>query len=86
MERKKLSTKPKMVTWNDSKLAVTKLLNDTTALIDIFDEISMVLGPESNLNYPRIPILDNIEIPPSKFAPILNESCASLEKCLSMCK
>lgn len=86
MERKRKSTKTKSVTWNESQLAVTQLLNDTSALIDIFDELSMVLGPECTLNHPRNPVLETIDVPPSKLAPIVKESCASLERCLSLCK
>lgn len=75
-DRPKKSKSKKSVTWNDRQLAVTRLLNEASALIDIFDEISMILGPEVKLN--QHPNIDPINIPESKYGLILNRSCDAL--------
>ncbi|XP_031619605.1 uncharacterized protein LOC116338469 [Contarinia nasturtii] len=75
--------KKKSVTWNDRQLAVTKLINEASALIDIFNEVSIMLGPEMNLSkHPTIEG-DRMNIPKSKWDPILSESCNNLEKTLT---
>lgn len=76
--------KRKTVTWNDKQLAVTKLLDEASALIDIFDEMSMVLGPEVKLkNTAPISKIDILEIPKSKWDPILTASCNALQNTIS---
>lgn len=79
----KKGTKKKMVTWNDRQLAVTKLINEASALIDIFNEVSIMIGPEMNITKTTTTHSDEkICIPKSKWQPILNESCNDLEKSL----
>lgn len=73
--------KKKMVTWNDSQQeAVVNLLNEASALIDVFDEMSMILGPEVKLNSPLDRPIEAIEIPTSKWDPILTDSCNLLKE------
>lgn len=77
------STKKKSVTWNDRQLAVTKLINEASALIDIFNEVSCVIGPEMNLKCSINMAAQNpmeLNIPESKWQPILSESCNDLQK------
>lgn len=77
------TTKKKSVTWNDRQLAVTKLINEASALIDIFNEVSIMLGPEMNISKHPINEADRMSIPKSKWDPILSESCNNLEQTLS---
>lgn len=80
---KKVATK-KSVTWNDRQLAVTKLINEASALIDIFNEVSCMIGPNMNCamnSQPQNPT--ELIIPESKWQPILNESCDDLQKTLT---
>lgn len=79
----KSGTKKKSVTWNDRQLAVTKLINEASALIDIFNEVSIMLGPEMSINKSAIRDDDKINIPKSKWQPILSESCNDLENSLT---
>lgn len=79
--RPKSNKKKKSVTWNDRQLAVTKLLTEASALIDIFNEVSIMLGPEMSLN--QIPTGESVYIPKSKWDPILTESCNDLENALT---
>lgn len=82
-KRPKSNTKKKSVTWNDRQLAVTRLLSEASALIDIFNEVSMMLGPEMNLNKFPCDESNKVNIPKSKWKPILSESCNDLEKTLT---
>lgn len=79
-ERPKKSLKKKSVTWNDRQLAVTRLLNEASALIDIFDEMSMILGPEVKLNQTPCSESNAVTIPESKLNLILSESCDALQE------
>lgn len=69
------------VTWNDGQQqAVTELLSEASALIDVFDQMSMILGPEVSLHPSPQTFAHNVAIPPSKWDPILTESCNLLEE------
>lgn len=74
------SKKRKSVTWRDRQNAITELLSETSALIDIFYDISIQLGPQIQLN--PIPQLDFIEIKDSEWEPKLSDSCKVLQKSL----
>lgn len=74
------NSKGKSVTWNDKHLAVTRLLTETSALVDIFDEMATRLGPNVELKYPIVPHIEPIVIPESKWNAILTDSCKSLEE------
>lgn len=74
------NSKGKSVTWNDKQLAVTRLLTETTALIDIFDEIGMRLGPNVDLKLPAVPHIEPIVVRESKWNAKLTDSCNALEE------
>lgn len=76
------STKKKTVSWRDRENAVTKLLNETSALIDVFYEVSVMLGPQLNLNPAPSYDPNANQIEQSKWKPLLSESCNSLHKTL----
>ncbi|XP_055322630.1 uncharacterized protein LOC129578312 [Sitodiplosis mosellana] len=82
----KSGTKKKTVTWNDRQLAVTKLINEASALINIFNEVSIMLGPEMSINKSAARKEDKVNIPKSKWEPILSESCNDLENSLTNCR
>lgn len=80
------SAKKKSVTWNDRQLAVTKLINEASALIDIFNEVSCMIGPDMNLKCSINMATQNStepSIPESKWQPILCESCNDLQKTIT---
>lgn len=79
----KVSTKKKSVTWNDRQLAVTRLINEASALIDIFNEVSIMLGPEMSINKSMQRVDDKMCIPKSEWEPILSEACNDLENSLT---
>lgn len=83
-----ISTKKKSVTWNERQLTVTNLINEASALIDIFNEVSIMLGPEVNLKRSKEDEIDPsaVNIPNSKWKPILSESCADLCNALTKFK
>lgn len=69
----------KHVTWSDSQIiAVSALLNEASALIEIVDRVSIILGPNVKLNKVTEP--ENFEMSPPKWSGILKESCNLLEE------
>lgn len=83
-KRSKYKTKNKKnVTWNDHQLAVNTLINEASALIDIFNEVSLMIGPEIQLNNTSLIHEKNVDIPKSQWQPILFESCKHLEESLA---
>lgn len=82
--RPKTSTKKKSVTWNERQLAVTRLIHEASALIDIFNEVSVMIGPEIDLKSTKDDLNpSSITIPMSKWQPILTESCNDLQTTLT---
>lgn len=77
------NSKGKSVTWNEKQLAVTRLLTETSALVDIFDEMAMRLGPNVELKHPTVPHIEPIVIPESKWNERLADSCNALEEKLT---
>ncbi|XP_062555407.1 uncharacterized protein LOC134220372 [Armigeres subalbatus] len=72
----------KTVTWSDTQhRAVSDLLHEATALVDMFDHVSMLLGPDIKLH--SIPPQDDIKLPPPKWEPLLSKSCDLLEEKLA---
>lgn len=73
------SIKKKTVTWSDSQQrAIVDLITEASALMDVFDQVSLLLGPHINLNAPTK--IEDTVIPPSKWGPILEKSCQDLEE------
>lgn len=82
--RPKTSTKKKTVTWNERQLAVTRLIHEASALIDIFNEVSVMIGPDMDLKSTKDEKNPTtITIPMSKWQPVLTESCNDLQMTLT---
>nr|XP_029723256.1 uncharacterized protein LOC109403871 [Aedes albopictus] len=72
----------KTVTWSDTQhRAVSDLLHEATALVDMFDHVSMLLGPDIKLH--SIPPQEDFKLPPPKWEPLLSKSCDLLEEKLA---
>lgn len=72
----------KTVTWSDTQQrAVSDLLHEATALVDMFDHVSMLLGPDIKLH--SIPPQEEFKLPPPKWEPLLTKSCDLLEQKLA---
>ncbi|XP_055645631.1 uncharacterized protein LOC129782511 [Toxorhynchites rutilus septentrionalis] len=72
----------KTVTWSDThRQAFSELLQDANALVDMFDQVSMLLGPDVKLH--AIPLQEEFKLPPPKWEPILTKSCDLLEEKLA---
>lgn len=72
----------KTVTWSDTQhRAVSDLLHEATALVDMFDHVSMLLGPDIKLH--PIPPQEEFKLPPPKWEPLLTKSCDLLEEKLA---
>ncbi|EAT45981.1 AAEL002814-PA [Aedes aegypti] len=72
----------KTVTWSDTQhRAVSDLLHEATALVDMFDHVSMLLGPDIKLH--SIPPQEDFKLPPPKWEPLLTKSCDLLEEKLA---
>lgn len=68
-------------------MAVNNLVNEATVLLDVFNDVSLALGPDVKLN--NIAMINNrvdFAMPISKWQPILSQSCRDLEKCLTSFK
>ncbi|XP_058840009.1 uncharacterized protein LOC131695490 [Topomyia yanbarensis] len=69
----------KTVTWSDTQhRAVSNLLHEATALVDMFDQVSMLLGPDIKLNAIQ-PQEEEFKLPPPKWEPLLIKSCHALQ-------
>lgn len=69
----------KRVTWSDSQQKiVTNLVSEANALINIFDQVTMLLGPDLRLN--PTPKFDENPLPPFKMDSLLKTSCDVLEE------
>ncbi|XP_035900608.1 uncharacterized protein LOC118506919 [Anopheles stephensi] len=72
----------KTVTWSDRQhRAVSKLINEATALVDMFDHVSLLLGPDITLH--KLPPQQEFRLPPAKWEPLLTKSCDLLEEKLA---
>uniref|UniRef100_A0AAG5CX27 Uncharacterized protein n=1 Tax=Anopheles atroparvus TaxID=41427 RepID=A0AAG5CX27_ANOAO len=72
----------KTVTWSDRQhRAVSKLLNEASALVDMFDHVSLLLGPDIKLH--KLPPQQEFNLPPPKWEPLLTKSCDLLEEKLA---
>lgn len=76
---KRTTLKKKTVSWSDTQeQAVTELISEASALMDAFDEVSMLLGPNLQLNNVIEVTADVKALPESIWDPILTKSCQSL--------
>ncbi|XP_050069921.1 uncharacterized protein LOC126558030 [Anopheles maculipalpis] len=72
----------KTVTWSDRQhRAVSKLINEASALVDMFDHVSLLLGPDISLH--KLPPQQEFRLPPAKWEPLLTKSCDLLEEKLA---
>ncbi|XP_053680415.1 uncharacterized protein LOC128731330 [Anopheles nili] len=72
----------KTVTWSDRQhRAVSKLLTEASALVDMFDHVSLLLGPDITLH--KLPPQQEFHLPPAKWEPLLTKSCDLLEEKLA---
>lgn len=70
---------PKRVTWSDTeKKIVSDLVSESNALLNIFDQVTLLLGPDIKLK--PVPKLDDTPIPPFQMDPKLKSSCDVLEE------
>uniref|UniRef100_A0A1Q3FSL8 Uncharacterized protein n=1 Tax=Culex tarsalis TaxID=7177 RepID=A0A1Q3FSL8_CULTA len=82
--RKPRAPNKKTVTWSDTQhRAVSELLQEATALVDMFDQVSMLLGPDIKLHAIPPPSQDEFQLPPPKWEPLLVKSCDLLEEKLA---
>uniref|UniRef100_A0A182PA69 Uncharacterized protein n=1 Tax=Anopheles epiroticus TaxID=199890 RepID=A0A182PA69_9DIPT len=80
--RKPRAPNQKTVTWSDRQhRAVSKLINEASALVDMFDHVSMLLGPDIALH--KLPPQQEFHLPPAKWEPLLTKSCDLLEEKLA---
>ncbi|ETN58566.1 hypothetical protein AND_009865 [Anopheles darlingi] len=72
----------KTVTWSDRQhRAVSRLLDEASALVDMFDHVSLLLGPDIELH--KLPPQQEFSLPPPKWEPLLVKSCDLLEEKLA---
>lgn len=75
---KRPTLKKKTVSWSDTQeRAVAELISEASAMMDAFDEVSMLLGPNLQLNDMN-DVTEMTALPESKWDPILTQSCQTL--------
>lgn len=83
---KRTTLKKKTVSWSDAQeRAVTDLISEAAAMMDAFDQVSMLLGPNLQLNE-TIDVSEETALPTSKWDSILTQSCQNLADELKKCK
>ena len=71
----------KQVTWSDSQLrVVSELMNEANALMDMFDQVAMLLGPDIKLH--NVSDVEEFVMPASKWNAELSKSCSKIEESL----
>lgn len=68
---------------NKQHTMIDALINETAALLELFNEITLSLGSYAKLSNIENYNYHDIDIASSKWQPILSESCMELEKCLN---
>lgn len=69
----------KEVTWSDSQVrVVSDLINEANALMDMFDQVAMLLGPDIKLH--NVSDVEDFVLPPSKHNEELTKTCEKIEK------
>ncbi len=75
--------KRKSVTWSDAQhQAVSELMFEATALLDVFDNVAMLIGPELNVRLTPNATFESLKLPESKWQPVLQKSSRELDECL----
>lgn len=87
------------VTWSDSQVKIVNdLMNEANALMDMFDQVAMLLGPDIKLHkisgwsfdklffrsqiYLFFSDIEEFSLPPSKYSEEMSKSCEKLEESL----
>lgn len=81
---KQLPTTPRHESWPKHQMAVNGLMNEAAILLDVFNGVSLALGPDVKLN--NIDAINDrvaLHVPRSKWQSILSESCRDLQRCLT---
>jgi hypothetical protein len=69
----------KEVSWSGEQVkVVSDLISEANALMDIFDQVAMLLGPDIKLH--KVSDVEEFVLPPSKYNEELNKSCEKIEK------
>lgn len=75
--------KRKSVTWSDAQhQAVSQLMFEATALLDVFDNVAMLIGPDINVKLAPSTNFESLKLPESKWQPVLEKSSKDLDECL----
>lgn len=78
---RKANYKRKSVTWSDAQhQAVSELMFEASALLDVFDNVALLLGPELNLKLSPKTTFESSKLPESKWQPVLEKSSEDLEE------
>lgn len=64
-------------------IAIDALINETAALLELFNNVALTLGSYAQLNSISQMNSYDFDVPTSKWQPILSESCNDLEKSLA---
>ncbi|KAG5670917.1 hypothetical protein PVAND_001146 [Polypedilum vanderplanki] len=71
----------KQVTWNDAQVKIVNdLMQEATALLDVFDQVAMMLGPDIKLH--NVSDVEEFKLPESKYNEEMTKSCEKLEASL----
>lgn len=69
----------KEVTWSDTQVkVVSELINEANALMDMFDQVAMLLGPDVKLH--NVSDVEDFVMPPSTYKDQLNQTCGRIEQ------
>lgn len=81
---RRVNFKRRSVTWSDAQhQAVSELMFEASALLDVFDNVAMLIGPDLNVKLPATKTtFETLKLPESKWQPILEKSSKDLEECL----
>lgn len=80
---RRANIKRKSVTWSDAQhQAVSELMFEASALLDVFDNVALLLGPDLNVKLSPKSTYKSLKLPESKWQPVLEKSSKDLEECL----
>ncbi|KAG4068361.1 hypothetical protein HA402_007881 [Bradysia odoriphaga] len=80
---RRTNIKRKSVTWSDAQhQAVSELMFEATALLDVFDNVAMLIGPDLNVKLTPNAKFESLKLPESKWQPLLEKSTKELDECL----
>lgn len=69
----------KEVTWSDTQVkVVSELMSEANALMEMFDQVAMLLGPDVKLH--NVSDVEEFVMPPSTYKEQLNQTCGRIEE------